>query len=203
MNHLCSIILLVVIAFSASGQDTVTESNLKLTQQLENIFFEDQYYRLMLDSVEQCYGYVSKEIQQLWETIHEKDSVNIIKVRNIIDKHGWLGPGEVGEEGNMALFLIIQHADLNTQEKYLPVMQEAVKDGKARGADLALLIDRIEMYNGRPQVYGSQITVVDGEFVLYPIIDEVNVNARRREVGLPPLEEYLKNFNIVYKLPAK
>ena len=80
-------------------------------------------------------------------------------------------------------------------------MKDAVKKGNANGSDLALLIDRIEMFNGRPQVYGSQIQYIDGKYTIYKIIDEKNVNKRRSEVGLQPLEEYVKIWNIDYKLP--
>jgi hypothetical protein len=39
---------------------------------------------------------------------------------------------------------------------------------------------------------------------LYPIDDEENVNARRAEVGLEPLAEYLKRaFGIDYATPKK
>jgi hypothetical protein len=98
---------------------------------------------------------------------------------------------------------VIQHADLKTQEKYLPIIKEAVKNGKASGANLALLVDRIEMRNGRPQIYGSQITMKDGISVIYQIADEINVNKRRADVGLQPLEDYVRRWNIDYKLPTK
>jgi len=177
--------------------------NKPLAQELESIYNEDQKYRLMIDDSLKKYGNESKEMQSLWQTIMEKDSINLIKVTTILDKYGWLGSEVVGERGNSALFLVIQHSDLKTQEKYLPMMKEAVKNGKASPSQLALLIDRVEMGNGGPQIYGSQITMKDGQYVVYQIIDEPNVNKRRAEVGLEPLEQYVKLWNIDYKLPAK
>jgi hypothetical protein len=59
------------------------------------------------------------------------------------------------------------------------------------------------MLNGRPQIYGSQMQIIDGKRVLYKIIDEKNVNKRRAEVGLGSLEEYLKLANVEYKTPDK
>jgi hypothetical protein len=59
-----------------------------------------------------------------------------------LDKYGWLGADVVGGQGNSTLFLVIQHSDQATQEKYLPMMREAVKNGKAQGSSLALLEDR-------------------------------------------------------------
>jgi hypothetical protein len=41
------------------------------------------------------------------------------------------------------LFLVIQHSDSTTQEKYLPLLKQAVKDNRAFGHDLALLEDRV------------------------------------------------------------
>jgi len=34
---------------------------------------------------------------------------------------------------------------------------------------------------------------------LYPLEDESKVNEWRKEIGLPPLEEYLKQFNIIFR----
>lgn len=178
--------------------------NKPLTRQLEQIYRDDQKYRSMVDSVQKNYGGNSKQMNSLSNTMRQNDSKNLIIVKEILDKHGWLGKDEVGENGNITLFLVIQHSDLKTQEKYLPMMKEAVKNGKASAADLALLIDRVEIGNGRPQIYGSQLTAtINGKITLEPIIDEPNVNNRRAEVGLEPLERYLKYWDIEYKLPEK
>ena len=48
------------------------------------------------------------------------DSINLIKVISIIDLFGWLSPNQVGREGNSTLWLVIQHSDLRTQQKYFP-----------------------------------------------------------------------------------
>lgn len=87
--------------------------------------------------------------------------------------------------------------------KYLPIMKDALKNGNISGSELAMLIDRIELNNGRSQIYGSRIQRQEGKFVIYPILDEANVNKRRSEVGLEPLEAYVKVWQIDYKLPTK
>jgi len=183
------------------------ESNLNksLAQQLDSILATDQKYRnpRANESFKKKYGSDSKEVKERRKQMHEIDSINLIKVKAILDQFGWLGRSAVGEDGNVALFLVIQHADLETQEIYLPMLKEAVKNGKAEAADLALLVDRIEGRNGKPQVYGSQVQRKAGKYEVKPIIDEVNVNNRRAEVGLEPLEDYLRRWNIDYKLPSK
>jgi hypothetical protein len=67
---------------------------------------------------------------------------------------------------------------------------------------LALLEDRILTNQGKEQIYGSQVRTNDaGKYEFYPIMDETNVNKRRASVGLQPLEEYAKYFDINYALP--
>lgn len=65
---------------------------------------------------------------------------------------------------------------------------------------LALLIDRIEIREGRKQRYGSQIGTNPNNKTLYvlPLIDPDNVDKRRAEVGLGPISEYVKNWNLVW-----
>jgi hypothetical protein len=177
--------------------------NKPMQKELLQIFDDDQKYRMMIDTTQAMHGYDSQQMRDLWKTINDIDSSNLTKVRRILDTRGWVGPDTVGGMANQALFLVIQHADLKTQEQYLPMMKEAVATGKASATDLALLIDRVEMRNGRPQVYGSQINMKDGKYAIYRILDEANVNKRRAEVGLPPLEQYVKRWNIEYAPPPR
>lgn len=54
----------------------------------------------------------------------------------------------------------------------------------------AYLTDRVAMNEGRPQIYGTQISdVKDGEGVPWPIADPQQLDARRASVGLPPFAE--------------
>lgn len=196
-----------------------------IKQQLNDIYSSDQNDRLKSEVVGQKIDSLRKIINQplsiitkqdsdnlknaetemafLWSKIDKQDAANLIKVKEIIGKYGWLGADVIGEQANTTLFLVIQHSDLKIQEKYLPIMKEAVKNKKASALDLALLIDRIEVGNGRPQIYGSQISEKDGIYTIDPIADEINVNKRRAEVGLEPLDEYVKHWGIKYKLPTK
>ncbi len=72
------------------------------------------------------------------------------------------------------------------------------------GSHLALLEDRIQMRNGMPQTYGSQITSDEnGKQIVYQIKDPQYVNQRRREVGLGPIEDYLKRWGIDWTIEQK
>ncbi len=132
------------------------------------------------------------------------DSTNLLQVETLISKYGWLGKSFVGAKGNNTIFLVIQHSDLKTQEKYFPMMQKSVDISESRPSDLALLQDRILMRQGKNQIYGSQVVFnKTGGQEFYPIEDEKNVNQRRAKVGLQPIEEYAKFFGIEYKFSDK
>ena len=180
------------------------EANLNkpLVAQLDSIYTEDQKYRLQIEEIEKKYGLESNEMKDHWKIINQKDSINLSKVKSLLDSYGWLGTDIVGRQGNSTLFLVIQHSDQRTQEKYLPMMREAVKNGKATGSSLALLEDRVALGQGKKQIYGSQIGR-NNETKLYyvlPLEDPDNVDKRRAEVGLQPLAEYVNRWQIKWNV---
>jgi hypothetical protein len=179
-----------------------SEANLDkaLVEILDTIYQEDQGLRRRIREVEEKYGRDSDEMKAHWRTIAEKDSINLIKIQKILDERGWLGPDTIGNQGNMTLFLVIQHSDQAVQEKYLPMMREAVAKGNARPSSLALLEDRVALRQGKKQIYGSQIgrNQETGEFYVSPLQDPDNVDKRRAEVGLLTLQEYVSYWNIVW-----
>ena len=169
-----------------------------LQAELLAIFDEDQKYRKQISDIQKQYGHDSPEMQELWKIIAEKDSINLLKVGSILDKHGWVGPDKVGRQASQALFLVIQHADLATQQKYLPLVREAVKNKQLNGSSLALLEDRVALREGRKQFYGSQVDrdPDTNTYYVLPLEDPDNVDKRRAEVGLGPLADYVRRWNI-------
>ena len=164
-----------------------------LIAMLDTIFQDDQNYRLKMDSIRKKYGWDSEEYKEIWKIIHQKDSVNIIKIRKILDERGWLGVDIIGNQGNKTLFLVIQHSGKEIREQYLPMMREAVKNGNANAIDLAYLEDRTALDKGEKQIYGSQIMhyFEPNEYVIRPLIDPDNVDKRRAEIGLGTMQDLL------------
>lgn len=176
--------------------------NKQLVATLDTIYQTDQQSRQQVGSVQSKYGNDSKEMKELWKTMGFHDSLNLIKVVAILDKYGWPGPEIVGDQGSTTVFLVIQHADIKTQEKYLPLMREAVKAKKAQPSSLALLEDRVALRQGKKQTYGSQVySDAQGQY-LAPMTDPDNVDKRRAEVGLGPLAGYLQSFGLTWDVEA-
>ena len=130
------------------------------------------------------------------------DSTNQAFVFKLIQDYGWPGRSFVGDHGNYTVWLVIQHAELDIQEKYFPLLAASVDQGQSQPSHLALLQDRILMRKNLPQVYGSQVIFNDqtGAPEFYKIADEENVNTRRQSVGLEPIEVYAEHFGIVYEI---
>ena len=80
------------------------------------------------------------------------------------------------------------------------MLREAVKNGKAKASYLALMEDRVLLAQGEKQIYGSQLQIDSetNQWVLEPMIDPDNVDKRRSEVGLKPLSEYLKYWDLTW-----
>ena len=165
---------------------------------LDTIYQSDQKYRMQIEGIKEKYGWESDEMKELLNKMSEADSINLIHITKILDERGWLGTDIIGKRGNSTLFLVIQHADIKTQEKYLPMMREAVKKGNAPASSLALLEDRVALRQGKKQIYGSQIGTdkATGEYYVLPLEDPDHVNERRTAVGLQPLEDYVSNWDI-------
>jgi hypothetical protein len=173
--------------------------NRPLIAVLDTVFREDQRYRLTVNDTIEKYGYGSPQIRKLDSLIIKSDSVNLIIVKRILDNNGWLGPDIIGNHGN-TLFLVIQHSDLDTQVKYLPVMREAVKRNAAESSSLALLEDRIALAQGKCQIYGSQIGLdkKTNRYYVLPLSDPTYVDERRKGVDLGPIKEYVTLWKITW-----
>ncbi|GAB1451362.1 hypothetical protein MASR2M47_14180 [Draconibacterium sp.] len=209
MSRMRRIVLYVIVgilfldnSFGQTELNSDAKYNYELISILDSIHTNDQKYREKMDEIAQEYGLQSKEMKEIWAKTSEMDSINLSKVKEIINEFGWLGPDIIGDQGNKTLFLVIQHSDIQTQSAYLPILREAVKNNNAKAAHLALLEDRVALAQKGKQIYGSQIGQNDetGEFYIFPIEDPDNVDKRRTEVGLEPISNYLKNWNLEWDL---
>lgn len=129
--------------------------------------------------------------------VREVDAANTVRLREIVAEHGWPTAELVGEDGVHAAFLLVQHTrDRAFQARMLPHIERSWREGALDGQAYALLLDRVRVRRGEPQVYGTQMKPMeeweDGEPVPHPIEDRASVDERRAEVGLPPLSQYVE-----------
>lgn len=171
----------------------------KLASELIDILEADQYYRNLLDSLEMTYPNASDKVQNTYRIMHEVDSMNLLKIEDILNNYGWPGKSMVGSPADAAAFLVLMHCgNPEVMKKYLPMIKKAVADNELLPGRMAFYTDRMRMLNGKEQVYGTQI-VFDEELnkpVVYPIENPEKVDQRRKKAGLGPLSEYLNSMGI-------
>jgi hypothetical protein len=126
------------------------------------------------------------------------DRENTERMKEIVRTHGWPGPELVGRDGTQAAWLLVQHSTPEFQREMLPLVEKAYREKKLPGSNYALLLDRVRIHQGKPQIYGSQGRWENGVLGLQPIEDEANVDKRRAEVGLEPLADYLARMRTSY-----
>ncbi len=119
----------------------------------------------------------------------------------MLDTLGW--PKGLSKEADHAIWLILQH-DSENQEKYLPQIEQAARQGSVEKDEYALFEDRLNMNASRPQRYGSQTILINindsesTEIYLWPVADPERLDSLRRTVGLQPIEKYLQLFEESY-----
>lgn len=210
-----SIIILFLLAGCQSSVDNASDTSIKeqqpdyaaLQRELEEVYDIDQSIRNIdwdtISSREASIAY-SKKMMAV-------DSVNQTRVIPIIEQYGWLPKSRIGEKAASAIFYVVQHSNTETIEKYLPQMEELAKKGEASATDAAKMRDRLLMFQGKKQIYGTQAASwvrPEGGQVIWPIEEVENVNKRRKEVGFTTtVEENAERLNAEFypneELPNK
>lgn len=118
---------------------------------LKQIYADDQMYR----KDHSLFNVYQVERRKL-------DSINVVKVKDIIREYGYPSKTLVGDQ-NSTPFFVIQHADLKTQEMFLPHIKKAVKEKELPKNLLMLIVDRIHWNKYNMQIFGSQSTIDDNK----------------------------------------
>ena len=77
----------------------------------------------------------------------------------------------------------------------------AAPDDDVSPIDVAYLTDRVLLAEGKAQVYGTQMTTIDGAYQPRDLRDAETVDQRRAAVGLGTLDEYRQRMNDEYGVP--
>lgn len=126
------------------------------------------------------------------EVMHNK---NAQVLRGIIEHIGYPTTKKVGIKASEAAWLIIQHSigQPSFMRACCQLLQEAVDAGAADPSQLAYLTDRIAVFEGRPQLYGTQFDWDEnGELSPNTYDDIMKVAQRRKSIQLNTLEEQIE-----------
>jgi hypothetical protein len=126
------------------------------------------------------------DMRQTQQTVEPVDRANAARLREILAEHGWPGHHLVGVEAAHATWLLVQHAPPDLREECLPLLEDAVSRDDASRRDLAYLMDRVLMFRGQPQVYGTQYLEKDGILTLWTAQEPGGLDQWRAALGLEP-----------------
>jgi len=137
-------------------------------------------------------GALSNGYNQEMKAIHNS---NAEELNRIIDLIGFPTLEKVGEEASNAAWLIIQHSigQPDFMRKCAALMEKEIENGQADQINFAYLVDRIAVFEGKPQLYGTQFDWDEnGEMSPVQVDDYDTVNERRKALGLKSLDEQIK-----------
>lgn len=135
-------------------------------------------------------------VDSLTVEMQKTDSINQKEICDILDTRGFVGKEAVGDACTV-YWLIIQHAPMELQKKYFHVFVDAMERGDISKSQVAMMDDRIAMFERRPQKYGSQIVENEqGKRVIYQLLDPGKVDQWRKEMELNPLADYMKEMGV-------
>ncbi len=165
-----------------------------MKMELQNMYLKDQKaqeYDLTKVKRKEYSDSMEVEFNKLCER-------NLITIKNYFKTNGFPGIKENGKETSLHFWLIVQHGDndVSFQEKVLIAMKKELKFNNVNKQNYAYLYDRVQKNKNMPQLYGTQmIWDSKGKHYPYKLKFPEKVNELRKEMGLEPLEEYLKLFN--------
>ncbi|WP_418822855.1 DUF6624 domain-containing protein [Parabacteroides johnsonii] len=195
------LILLLFIVMCNNLQAQIDDSDkLLLDKKLQNVLNSDQQIRKEAIAI----FHSAVDIEKKIEFQHRLDSVDQANqqfVFAVLDSQGW--PSGLSAVANQAIFLVIDHAKLEDQKKYLPLVKEQSSNGILDKSAYATLYDRVQMHSGKKQIYGTQTILQnrgqEGDVLLiWPIQDSEKIDSLRQSVNLPPLNDYVKVVSSMY-----
>lgn len=166
---------------------------------LDSLWIDDKRYRNILpDALSKLSGVISDiDTNQIFfpampeSYVLERDKQHFGALQPILEKQGWPKKSEYGQSASTSAFMILQHSrDSISYLKWLPVLEKSCNQGEARWIHYAMLYDRCNLIQGKPQRYGTHVNVVNGVLRMEKMEgDENATNAYRTKIGLAPLTE--------------
>jgi VWFA-related protein len=169
-----------------------------------NLQLHDELLKLAAQTESLIYNSMEEKAPNDASRSRLKEAVgkNNARLCQILKEFGWPTSALVGQDGvSSTLYLLRNSRQLELQRDLLPVIDAAVKRGEVQKGELAHLIDRLRVDVGMKQLFGTHVKLKNGFLVLLPIEDEALVDERRRQFGLPPLTEQLRELERDYQRP--
>lgn len=186
---------------TTNGNDrTIAEtSDNPTTQALLDMRQKEQALQAKIDEATDQFG----DEQALFELDEQQQKMHVehmAKLENLMSSTGWISSKKYGKTACEQALIIMKNAPGERLDPHLDTVLKAAENGEAMPSEVAYIHDKVLMYQGKKQLYGTQIAFNEKKGIndVYPIQDEANVDARRAKAGLGPLADALKKMGIQY-----
>ena len=161
----------------------------------------DQAFFLEVGIAGRKIGMKSSVVEALWAfkfMIQERSQAELAAW---VARNGWPRAGVVGAEAAMGAYLVAMHSRDGAQTRYLDDIKKACQAGELPWVRYANIYDRALFNENKPQRYGThtRYNELTKKEELYPLENGSRVDEWRRELGLEPLEDYLKPLGITFR----
>ena len=85
------------------------------------------------------------------------DHENLEIITSFLDKCGMPTLNEVNDVQMAAIWAVLQHSSKKHRMKYMPMLEEAARNGDIGWGTIAMMKDRTLMEEGQAQIYGTQV----------------------------------------------
>jgi hypothetical protein len=125
------------------------------------------------------------------------------ELKAVVTTSDWPTIHEVGIDASNGAMLVLTHSpDHAWQRTLLPQLETLAHDSKIDGSQLAVMVDKELVAEGKLQRYGTQFKFVDGQAMMFAVEDPTNLEQRRTDALLPPLAVYKKMLGDMYHVPV-
>jgi hypothetical protein len=167
----------------------VSDSFKFLLPVIDSILLDDQRYR---------YG---GDMKQYFSNLKEQtrlDSVNVIKIKALVARYGWLGVTDIGVRST-GLTLVLQHINNTDREYFLPILLNAYRTKKLPSTGMLGFVDRYLVNKHEQQLFGTDFCLInglnaDGVDDIFPIYNPAAIEERwKKYSGFSTYANFIKS----------
>ena len=176
-----------------------------LAYSLDSLGKEDQKCRTLPYYVENLGAYLALadstdqrfQVQYFPDTADyqcgQRDEAHFQCFQKLMGANEWPKISEIGQRAAKTAFLVVSHtADTSSVARYLPLLKARCMEGEAEWLYFATLYDRLQVYRGLPQRFGTQYHSSPdpaAKLERFPLEDATKTNQWRIELGLEPFDD--------------
>lgn len=131
---------------------------------------------------------VSEEVERI-------DDENLVIVEDVLQQGL---PAGLSADSYNTIWIVIDHASIEKQEEYLPIVEQMSAEGLIPIDKHAILLDRVAMRQKRPQRYGSQVLQFGQadavKSYVWPVENPIVLDSLRSSVGMCPIADYVNQI---------